>query len=66
MKITTKFLQILSGICILVGVIITLLARKYNANHPDDPLKWLEWISYGIMIIGLILLMPWIKDKEKK
>jgi len=65
MKITTKFLQILSGICILAGIIITLLARRYNANLPDDPRKWLEWGSYGIMIIGLILLMPWIKDKEK-
>jgi hypothetical protein len=66
MKITTKFLQILSGICILAGIIITLLARKYNTSHPDNPHKWMEWISYGIMIIGLILLMPWVKDKEKK
>lgn len=66
MKITNKHLQFLSGFCILTGIIITLLARKYNANHPDNPHKWIEWISYGIMIIGLILLMPWIKDKEKK
>lgn len=38
MKITNKFLQILSGFCILAGVIIELLTRKYNANHPDDPI----------------------------
>jgi hypothetical protein len=37
MKITNKTLQILSGFCFLAGVIIELVTRKYNANHPDEP-----------------------------
>jgi len=63
MKITNKTLQILSGFCILVGVIIGLVTRKYNANHPEDPNIYGKWIGIAIMIIGLILLMPWVKDK---
>ena len=63
MKIANKSLQILAGVCFLLGVIIELIARKYNSNHPDDPNVYGKWIGIAIMIIGLILLMPWIKDK---
>jgi hypothetical protein len=66
MKVTNKFLQILSGLCLLAGVIIWFITRRYNLNHPDDPIVYGKWISVGIMIIGLILLMPWVKDKEQK
>lgn len=64
MKITNKTLQILSGFCFLLGVIIGLVGRRYNINHPDDPNTYWKWISIGIMIIGLILLMPWIKKQK--
>jgi len=66
MKITNKTLQILGGVCILAGTIVGLIFRKYNVNHPEDPISYGKWMSIAIMIIGLILLMPWVKEKEQK
>jgi hypothetical protein len=66
MKITNKTLQFLGGFCFLAGAIVGLIVRKYNANHVEDPNTYGKWIGIAIMIIGLILLMPWIKNKEQK
>ena len=62
MKITNKFLQILGGFCFLAGAVI----KNYNVNHPEEHNSYGKWISIAVMIIGLILLMPWVKDKEQK
>jgi ACR3 family arsenite efflux pump ArsB len=66
MKITNKFLQILGAFCFLAGVIIGIILRKYNASHPETPISYGSWISIAVMIIGLILLMPWVKNKDQK
>jgi uncharacterized protein YjeT (DUF2065 family) len=66
MKITNKFLQILGGFCFLAGAVIGLIIRQYNVNHPEEPNSYGKWIGIAVMIIGLILLMPWVKDKEQK
>jgi hypothetical protein len=66
MKITNKFLQILGGFCFLAGAIIGIIFRNYNGNHPEEPVSYGKWISIAIMFIGIILLMPWVKNKEQK
>jgi len=66
MKITEKQLRILSGLCLLAGAIVVILTKSYNANHIDDPNNFGKWTGIAIMIIGLILLAPWVKNKEQK
>lgn len=63
MKITQKHLRLLSGFLILLGAVVAVLTRNYNANNPDDPNNYGQWLGMVIMIIGLVLLAPWIKDK---
>jgi len=65
MKITQKHLRRLSGFLILIGVIASILISNFNTKHPEDPNVYGKWISIGIMIIGIVLLAPWIKEKEK-
>jgi hypothetical protein len=65
MKITNKQLRILSGILLLAGAILGVLTSNFNKSHPHDPNVYGKWISIGIMIIGLVLLAPWVKENEK-
>jgi hypothetical protein len=65
MKITQKHLRLLSGFLLLIGAIVGILTGNFNTKHPEDPNVYGKWISIGIMIIGLVLLAPWIKEKEK-
>ena len=65
MKITQKHLRLLSGVLVLLGVVITVLTRDYNANHPDDPNNFGQWLGIGIMIAGMLLLAPWIKNEKE-
>jgi hypothetical protein len=55
---------LLSGLLILLGIVITVLTRNYNANNPEDLNKYGQWLGIGIIILGIILLTPWIKDKN--
>ena len=64
MKITEKQLKILSGLCFLAGAIVLILTKSYNANHIGEPNNYGKWIGIAIMIIGLVLLAPWVKKKE--
>ncbi len=64
MKLTQKHLRLLSGLLILLGIVITVLTRNYNANNPEDLNKYGQWLGIGIIILGIILLAPWIKDKN--
>jgi drug/metabolite transporter (DMT)-like permease len=64
MKITQKHLRVLSGILILLGAIIAVLTRNYNAGNPDDPNHYGQWLGIGLMIAGLVLLAPWVKDQK--
>ncbi len=64
MKLTQKNLRLLSGLLILLGIVITVLTRNYNANNPEDLNKYGQWLGIGIIILGIILLAPWIKDKN--
>ena len=57
MKITQKKLRIISGLLILIGAIV------YAVTKPNP---FGKYVALGIMIIGLIFLAPWIKDKEIK
>jgi hypothetical protein len=63
MKITEKQLRILSGILFLGSIMIYFLTRKFHAHNPDDP-DYGKLVGVGVAIIGLILLAPWVKDKE--
>ena len=65
MKITDKHLQILSGLACLLATIIFLLTKSYNKTHIADPILYGKWISYFLFIVGLFLLMPWRKKKDK-
>lgn len=64
MKITEKQLRLLSGLLFLIGAIIVVLTNNFNAKHPDDPILFGKWTGIGVMIIGLVLLAPWVKDKK--
>jgi uncharacterized protein YjeT (DUF2065 family) len=66
MKITSKHLRLISGFLFLSGTIIIAITFSYNSKHPEDPNTYGRWVGIGVMIIGLILLAPWIKDKDNK
>ena len=64
MKITSKQLRFISGFLFLIGAIIVVLTLNFNSKHPGDPNIYGKWAGIGVMIIGLVLLAPWIKDKD--
>jgi hypothetical protein len=55
MKITQKKLRIISGLLILIGAIVYAVTK---------PSPFGKYAAIGIMIIGMIFLAPWIKDKD--
>jgi len=57
MKITQKKLNFISGLLILIGLIVGIITK---------PIIFGKYASIGIIIIGLVLLAPWIKDKDIK
>jgi len=57
MKITQKKLNLISGLLILIGLIVGIVTK---------PNIFGKYSSIGIIIIGLVLLAPWIKDKDIK
>ncbi len=54
MKITEKRLRFISGLTLLTGAIVSALSDSIG-----------EYVGIGIMIVGLILLIPWVKDKKE-
>jgi len=64
MKLTQKHLRLISGFCILLAAVISILSRNYNNNNPENNNNFWYWLSIAIMFIALILLVPWIKDKK--
>jgi len=65
MKITQKQLRILSGFCILLGAIVVVITNYLTDKNLSEPNKIWKWAGIGIMIVGLILLMPWVEKKDK-
>jgi hypothetical protein len=57
MKITQKKLSIISGLLFLIGAIVFVVTK---------PNPFGKYASIGIIIIGMVLLAPWIKDKDNK
>jgi len=49
---------------VLLGAVIVILTRTYNTNNPDNLNNYGKWLGILIMIIGLVLLAPWIKDNN--
>jgi hypothetical protein len=64
MKLTQKHLKMLSGLFLLLGAVIVILTKNYNENNPEDLNNYGKWLGIFIMIIGLVFLAPWIKDKN--
>ena len=54
MKITEKRLRLVSGIIMLIGVIISIFFDSAG-----------NYIGIALIIIGMILLAPWVKDEKK-
>jgi uncharacterized protein YjeT (DUF2065 family) len=54
MKITQKKLRLISAILMITGVIISLIFESVG-----------DYIGIGLIIVGIILLAPWVKEEEK-
>jgi hypothetical protein len=57
MEITQKKLRIISGLLFIIAGIVFAVTK---------PNPFGKYASIGIMIIGLVCLAPWIKDKGIK
>jgi len=53
MKITNKHLRLLGGFLVLVGAVVNVLTEKAG-----------DYIGIGIMVAGIIVMMPWVKEKK--
>lgn len=54
MKITNKHLRLLGGIIVLIGAVVNVLTHKT-----------MEIVAIGIMILGIIVMMPWVNEKKE-
>ena len=54
MKITNKHLRLLGGLIVLAGAIVNILTEKIG-----------DYIGIGIMVLGIIVMMPWVKEKKE-
>ena len=54
MKLTPKHLRILSGLLLLAGALLNVLTEGKG-----------KYVGIGIMVVGIILMMPWIKEKKE-
>jgi len=64
MKLSNSQMKILSGIFSLIGVIVAAYTSRYNKTHENDPNNYGHWIGIFLLFVGLILLMPWKKEKN--
>jgi hypothetical protein len=64
MKITKKHLDLLSGFFLIVGALVVVLTNSFDETLKIETSKFWKWIGIGIMIVGLIFKMPWIKDTK--
>ena len=55
MKITNKKLKTIGIITLGVGIIISFLFREIQ-----------NYIIIGAIILGMIIMMPWINEKESE
>jgi hypothetical protein len=53
MKLTQKHLRLISGLCMFLGAVLTILLKDINL--------W-QWLGVVFIFIGLLLLAPWIKE----
>jgi multidrug transporter EmrE-like cation transporter len=63
MKFNRKLFQVLSGLCILAGAAVVALTR--NGLTADTAVDYGKWAGIGIMMVGMILLVPWGMSKQK-
>jgi len=54
MKITQKQLRLISGITVLIGALISVFFESS-----------VKYVGIGIIIVGMILLAPWVKDEKE-
>ncbi len=66
MKISDKQMKILSGAFFLIGAIVVAYTRNYNKTHESDPNNYGKWIGIFLFFAGMLLLMPWRKNKINK
>ena len=64
MKITKKHLDLLSGLFLILGALVVVLTNSFDETLKIETSKFWKWIGIGIMIVGLIFKMPWIKDNK--
>jgi len=55
MKITNKQLRLLGGLIVLAGAIVNVLTEGTG-----------QYIAIGIMILGIIVMMPWVNEKKEE
>ena len=53
MKITQKQLWLISGITVLIGALISVFFESA-----------VKYVGIGIIIVGMILLAPWVRDEK--
>jgi hypothetical protein len=54
MKITNKRLRFLGGLVVLAGAIVNVLTEGVG-----------RYIAIGIMVLGIIVMMPWVNEKKE-
>ena len=55
MKITNKQLRLLGAFIVLAGAIVDVLTEGVG-----------KYIAIGIMVLGIIVMMPWVNEKKKE
>ena len=55
MKITNKNLKTIGVVVFTLGVIISMFFKEIQ-----------NYIIIGSAILGMIIMMPWVKEKEKE
>lgn len=54
MKITNKLLKQLGMLIVLAGVLVTAFTEGKS-----------EYIGIGVIILGMIVMMPWVNEKKE-
>jgi hypothetical protein len=54
MKISNKQLRLLGALIVLAGAIVSALSDGVG-----------KYIAIGIMVLGIIVMMPWVNEKKE-
>lgn len=66
MKLTQNHLRWMGRICVIIAALIFVVTEYMEKKNLGEPSNVWKWVSIGIIIVGLFLLMPWLERKDKK